>query len=56
MKILFLSESYYPHYGGAELATHLYSKKLAEKDNETGRTIFNALKKYSELMLKDSSI
>ena len=31
LNILFLSETYYPHYGGAELASHLYSKMLGEK-------------------------
>lgn len=31
VKILTLSETYYPHYGGAELASHLYSKHLQEK-------------------------
>ena len=30
MNILFLSELFYPHGGGAELATHLYAKLLSE--------------------------
>lgn len=34
LKFLFLSESFYPHYGGAELATYLYAKRLAEKKHE----------------------
>jgi glycosyltransferase involved in cell wall biosynthesis len=34
LKFLFLSESFYPHYGGAELATYLYAKRLAEKNHE----------------------
>jgi glycosyltransferase involved in cell wall biosynthesis len=34
MRFLFLSELYYPHYGGAELATYLYAKKLVEKGHE----------------------
>ena len=32
MKILFLSELFYPHYGGAELATHLYANLLSGAD------------------------
>lgn len=32
MKILVLSELLYPHGGGAELATHLYTKSLSEDD------------------------
>lgn len=31
MKILFLSELFYPHGGGAELATHLYAKLLSKE-------------------------
>lgn len=34
MNYLFLSESFYPHYGGAELATYLYAKRLAGKGNK----------------------
>ena len=30
MNILFLSELFYPHGGGAELATYLYAKLLTE--------------------------
>ena len=30
MKVLFLSELFYPHGGGAELATYLYAKLLSE--------------------------
>ncbi|MEM2507190.1 MAG: glycosyltransferase family 4 protein [Nitrososphaeria archaeon] len=32
MKILFLSELFYPHGGGAELATYLYAKLLSERN------------------------
>jgi len=31
MKVLFLSELFYPHGGGAELATYLYAKLLSER-------------------------
>jgi glycosyltransferase involved in cell wall biosynthesis len=34
MKILFLSDFFYPRYGGAELATYLYSKRLAENNHD----------------------
>ena len=30
--ILFLSELFYPHGGGGELATYLYAKLLAKED------------------------
>ena len=30
MNVLFLSELFYPHGGGAELATHIYAKLLSE--------------------------
>jgi len=32
VNILFLSESFYPHYGGAELATYLYAGLLSRAD------------------------
>ena len=32
MNVLFLSELFYPHGGGAELATYLYAKLLSEED------------------------
>lgn len=32
MNILFLSELFYPHGGGAELATHLYASLLSQSD------------------------
>lgn len=31
VNVLFLSELYYPHGGGAELATYLYAKLLSEE-------------------------
>ena len=34
MRILFLSELFYPHGGGAEFATYLISKKLAEAGHQ----------------------
>jgi len=34
MRILFLSELFYPHGGGAELASYLYAKFLAEKGSD----------------------
>ena len=34
LNLLFLSEVYYPHLGGAELATHLYAKRLSERGHK----------------------
>lgn len=34
MKILFLSELFYPHGGGAELATYLYAKLMSRSGNK----------------------
>lgn len=32
LRILFLSELFYPHGGGAELATYLYAKLLSSAE------------------------
>jgi glycosyltransferase involved in cell wall biosynthesis len=34
LKILFLSERFYPHYGGAEFATYLFAKLLSSSEHE----------------------
>jgi glycosyltransferase involved in cell wall biosynthesis len=34
LNLLFLSEVYYPHLGGAELATNLYAKRLTERGHK----------------------
>jgi len=55
MKILFLSELFYPHGGGAELATYLYAKRLSDENHEIV-VITNKFQKEPEFSHMDNFI